>query len=465
MAYTITIDGNAKNLEPGWGFTRPVNGVGTLTCQVYSSNGSYVPALDDEIIVERNGDRLFGGVIADAVTHGANGPTTPIYTDVTAQDFNTYATRRYSGDPLAAGTLKDAITTLSVFLTPYSITVDGSQADGPSLPDLVYPGWIVKDIFDDLSRLTGWPWSVDYDKVLRFTEPGTVNAPFDIAVGDGNTVGDIISRPTRWQYANVVIVWGNGVSSIALDAGEISANNYWDALVVANDANTQDQVDAIAAGELAARLPTQTEVRYTTRRHGLFPGMMQTIVVPARGINNTFIVQDVEAEQVGFDVIDYRVRALGGGVIQRGWREGVASWGGSGSSTSLPSIGQSGGGSSFQRFAQYLGGEQTTALQSPDPDWIDVSPIEVKLDTTARGTTSAEVTVFLRAYTSGVSVQARLWDVTSSTAVSGTSTEITSQTWARDVFSVTVTAGSHFYKLQVLPGTADEDVFAMGSVR
>lgn len=462
MAYTLTIAGIAKSIEPGWNITRPVNGVGTMSCAVHSRDGSYIPDLDDEIILERNGDRLFGGVITEAVTHGVNGPTAPIRTDVTAQDFNTYATRRYSGDQLPAGTLKDAIEALHVLLTPYSITIDVTQADGPSLPVLDYPGWIVKDIFDDLSRLTGWPWTIDYDKVLRFTEPGTVDAPFDIAVGNGNAIGDVVSKPTRWQYANQVIVWGNGVNAVASDAGEISANNYWDALIVASDADTQDQVDAIAAGELAARLPTQTEVRYTTRQHGLFPGMTQTIVVPARGINNTFIVQDVEAEHVGLDLVDYRIQALGGGVIQRGWREGVAGWGGSGSSNALPSIGQGGGGSGAVRFTYHLGGEQTTAIRSETPDWIDVSPMQVQINTVSRGTTSGQIVVMLKAYTAGVSVQARLWDVTLGAACTGTSTVVTSQSWTRDAFTVTLTAGNNFYKLQVLPSDADEDVYAMG---
>ena len=88
--------------------------------------------------------------------------------------------------------------------------------------------------------------------------------------------------------------------------------------------------------------------------------------------------------------------------------------------------------------------------------------MEVSIDTVPRGTLSADVTVQLRALDAGVTVKARLYDVTAAAACPGTSSTVTSTSWTTVTFTATLTAGSHRYKLQVLPGSANADVGAIG---
>jgi hypothetical protein len=88
--------------------------------------------------------------------------------------------------------------------------------------------------------------------------------------------------------------------------------------------------------------------------------------------------------------------------------------------------------------------------------------MQVQINTVPRGTTAGTVVVRLRAFSAGVSVKARLYDVTDSVACAGESAPVTSTSWQTVTFSTTLTSGSHFYELQLLPGAANEDVFAAG---
>lgn len=60
----------------------------------------------------------------------------------------------------------------------------GQIDEGPVITKAVFPYKTVASCFDDLSRITGMVWNIDYNKRLNFFAVGTYQAPFSI--GDSN---------------------------------------------------------------------------------------------------------------------------------------------------------------------------------------------------------------------------------------------------------------------------------------
>lgn len=468
-AYTLTIGGVAYefevspfDIERSWTLNQPANGAGNFQCTAWADDVDDVPAMDAEIVLSEDGTPIFGGYIDEPTIHGIAGhPTVAVEAEINAHDYNILPSRRYViALDIPAGTLKAALEAVMPYLTGYGVTLHASQVDGPTLPALSYSAWTVHQILEQLTEMSGgYVWRINTSKVLRMFQPGSLAAPFNLVEGNGTEVGDVVVRRTRVEnYGNSIIVVGTGVTAVAQDAGEITAHTQWDVLVQAPDTNTQAAADALAAGILAASLPILTTVEYSTHELGLEPGMTQTITLPSRGVDNTYLLIELVTEGFG-PLATRRVRAIEGLVYQPGWREQMRDWGGSGGGVTLPGTGA--GGVGGVRYAYFLGGAGE-GVRSSTPTWVDASPIAVQLSTVARATTLFQVTAQLRAFESGVSVQARLFDVTDGSPCAGLSAVVSSQTFQTVTWTVTLTPGSHYYRLQVLPGAADSDVAAIG---
>lgn len=218
MALTITIGGSTTVIDEGTlSIDATANGINTLTCDVTSEDGSIRPEMDDEVLVDRDSTRIFGGTITKATEQGFNGEgLTPITTRIEAQDFNALANQRIVFLSIPAGTLKAALTALLVYLTPYGVTLDPAQVDGPSIPALDYSvdPKSLAEVFADLETHSGYLRDISYSKVLGMYAPGSVAAPFNLAAGDGHIDGDLALSPSRAGYANRVWVRaGSGTSS------------------------------------------------------------------------------------------------------------------------------------------------------------------------------------------------------------------------------------------------------------
>jgi hypothetical protein len=207
MSLDVTIGGTPVTIDEGTlQIASVVNGIDRLSVDVTSLDGSVRPALDAELIVMRNGTRIFGGLIDEPTEHGFQGVgLTPITTELNVLDFNDLPKRRYVSATIPAGTLKAALQIVVVYLAPYGITLDPAQATGPSLPALTYDYAPLTTVFADLEGLSGWVRDISYTKVLGMYAPGAA-APFNITDGDGYVDGDLVVKPSRANYANRVIL-------------------------------------------------------------------------------------------------------------------------------------------------------------------------------------------------------------------------------------------------------------------
>jgi hypothetical protein len=218
MALTLTIDAVTKTFKAGsLNITMTANGRATASFSVTSLDATYRPALNDEVIINEDAVRIFGGVVTMVREHGAGGGAA-IVTDITAADFNVYPERRIISRAFPIGTLEDA---LNIIITDYlgtgfyNITLDAGQVTGPTLPALGYTVVRLDEVLNDLARLTAeagdpYVWRINEFKELSMFQPSTEPAPFDIEdplpITDARS--DITVEHRRGpDYANRVIVF------------------------------------------------------------------------------------------------------------------------------------------------------------------------------------------------------------------------------------------------------------------
>lgn len=216
--YSLTVAGAAQTIHlPSLDFLFVSNGRDVLNVTITSANAAYRPALGAEVILTEDGTDIFGGIIAKTTETGIAGlPDGSIATEITCDAFNVWADRRFVTETFAASsTLESILTTLVAdYLADFGVTLDGSQATGPTLADeWVISGEPLSSVLQTLTELaedygTGesWLWEIDAAKTFRMIEAGSVAAPIDFVDGDGHQKGDLIVTRSREKYANRVII-------------------------------------------------------------------------------------------------------------------------------------------------------------------------------------------------------------------------------------------------------------------
>lgn len=221
--YTFSIGGsNREVVIQGLSMSEAANAIDTLKCDVRSLDGSYRPAIDDQILVSENGTRIFGGRLEEVTEAGLNdqGNTTGLRFRLSAKSFGQFADWQIVTLTLAAGTLKSQLTTLVAELSSYGTALHGSQADGPTMPKVDCTERKLSDVLNDLASISGYVWRIDENNKLRMWAKGDIAASFDVVNADGHAIGDIIVESTRndlFTNSVVLVVTGAGPQTSAED--------------------------------------------------------------------------------------------------------------------------------------------------------------------------------------------------------------------------------------------------------
>lgn len=456
---------NAVERQPlyGWEISSVINGQSSLRFDVLSQDGSYRPGRDEEVFMYEDANLLFGGMVVQPFERGMlDEGWTPIITSVDALDFKVLTQRRFMNETIPAGTLKSFLQRAVLYLN--GIALDAAQVNGPSLDEHTYVYVKLEDVLNEWTTFTGYVWDISFDRKLKMILPGSVAAPYNLLATNSIALGDVTVELILDNYANRVIARTSTLLSIANDAGEQAIRPVWEVVVTAPDTTDQIGLDALAAAYLSHSIVVPKKVRYKTFVRGLAPGQTQSVILPKRNVNNTFLIVEVRTRRADGQTIR-EVTALEGSTYQADWRDVYRQWSGGGTQVA----GGTGGGIAVvNRFAYFLGGSGLDAARSSVPTWIPASgggtigqgAIHVQVDTVQRNTTDATIKARMRVLDSGNSVQARLYDVSAGAAVAGVSPVVTSTTWQTVSWNVTLNAGAHLYELQLLPGLVDQDVMA-----
>jgi hypothetical protein len=242
------------------------------------------------------------------------------------------------------------------------------------------------------------------------------------------------------------------------DAAEQASQGLWETVVEVPAMYVEDAAQALADGYLERTVTAFKVVEYLTPREGILPGQVQTITVPDRNLSGQFLITDVEINDTADHEFLRRVRAVGGTTIPGSWRDLYREWSGSSGTSAAasatfttPSSGPLLGGPA------YLGGARNTSVAPSPAAWTPV-PDYVPFTATTSFGGRVRAQIFTR--NAGVTVTARLFNVTDAVAVA-TSSGVTSQTATEVTFLVSITEGKT-YRLEVLSSSSGEGVFGIG---
>lgn len=460
--YVLTIGGEAIDADnlmllPGWTIDKSQNARWTLRLRVLVVDADWVPEFRDEVVFTRDGsvNNGFGGEVQSVSVKGVGDNPAPVILNIDVGDFSSRAEITVNAE-IPAGTLKEALEYLAPYLD--GLTLDPTQAVGPSLDAGTFIGWHIIDILKEYNRVTGWLPRFAGDKTWKMIEPGTATCPFAAENDDAHIISDVEATPVFDGYYNRVWVYGTGVTGLAEDAGEIIAHHIREISYQAPEITDVTEADTRAALILAESLPFVQRLSYLTDEFGAEPGQTQSIDIDERQVQTTCLI--TETTQTGDEdgQVRTRVTAIEGQAVRPGWRDKLQQ----GALTGGTGV-MSGGGSGLTLVvATYpFGTVASEAVWSPgSAGWVDAAVGQVEIDTVARGSLSITVRLMLRVATSGVAVKARLYDVSNSAACPGESTTVTSDTFTFRSFVATLTAGAFRYKLQLHVDTAEENAYS-----
>ena len=203
---TDTVHFNKRKVARGsLSVSQAVNGrrAGQLT--IHSEDGSYTPATRAEVVITRDGFKLYGGSIWSRRKIIRAG-TDLISWDLTLVDYNSIADRRVSGerswfDQPVGVIVRDIVTN---DLTAEDVTATG-VADGPTIAGeyrlVGFPS--VADALSDLAKRTESQWYIDKNKDLRFFQQSTAGYTPTFEITKDNAY-EIVPTESQEEYANKV---------------------------------------------------------------------------------------------------------------------------------------------------------------------------------------------------------------------------------------------------------------------
>jgi hypothetical protein len=408
--------------------------------------------------------RLFTGPIIARTVRGLGETPSPRVVEITAHSGAVFAERRVVNLVLGPGTLKSALQQLIPYLSPYGVTLDPNQADGPNVGPIPVSYGTVRSALDALSAASGWRWDINPHYRLSMRASAQA-APWGSLTEDSTSIirGDAQVTRTQQDYANRVLVRYNHDQALAEanDAAGQAQYGLWEAVLSAPDVTEASVAQAIADQYLARHNSIRVELLYRTLKPGLRAFQAQTAVLPSRGLaSDPVVIREVRCRHVAGEVVEREVTAVS--VLAGEWRDVYRAWAGTGGSAV---IGGGGGGGSQDVAARwvFLGGSASESTLADSTAWRPASPFTVDIAVGSAAAQSAVVTALVRSSASGgPTVTVRLFNVTDGIAV-GTSSPVTAQGWATWVkvrFVVTLTMGTRTYRLELQSSVANVELAA-----
>lgn len=192
----------------------------TLNFTVLKLPGGFTPVLDAEIIVTRDGTRIFGGTILSMETSIEAVPT--VQFDVECVDFTRQLDRKLVTERFIDQT-GDAI--IEALRDDYAPTFTIANVNAPQTIDRIsFNRLTLSECLDKLAKLNNFNWYVDYNKDIHFFAKNDELAPFNISDTSNNFIfSSLRIRSDLSQLKNLIEVQGGEVPIAArstLHAGD-----------------------------------------------------------------------------------------------------------------------------------------------------------------------------------------------------------------------------------------------------
>jgi hypothetical protein len=181
----------------------------SFTLEVDGSGG-YLPAPGDRVVINDGGKTFFAGIIDEVDAVLLDSTAYSFTYSISCIDWMALCDRRLVFQVFAAGLKPVSVVQLTTdnFLSLEGIDWHFTPRPPGTLPELTYSGATVAEVFNDLTRLTGYQWTIDFQRRLLFTPPtsGTVFAGYSIATDNGKYRPGLMVKRSVGNYRNVQYV-------------------------------------------------------------------------------------------------------------------------------------------------------------------------------------------------------------------------------------------------------------------
>ena len=247
MSFTITIDGTDRTDSIDWKNFRKRD---VLNQQVdecsfellkYGSK-TYVPALGDEIVVDRDGTTIFGGVIM-RMEETLKSAVALKYR-VTCVDYSQYLKRKLVTERYTNTTVADIISDL---VTNYTVAgdsiTDNSVVGGLAVTSFSFDRLTVADCLQKLADALSYVWYIDYDKDIHFFPKNAESAPESLTDTSQNYIYTSLQIVEDLsQIRNSVLIQGGEIVSSSSRTEYFDGDGTKEQFALANKYNTKPTV-------------------------------------------------------------------------------------------------------------------------------------------------------------------------------------------------------------------------------
>lgn len=246
MSFVVTIDSTDRTSNvvfPSLIKTDQLNQqVDTLTFSIkkYGSSQTYVPSINEEVVVTKDGTNIFGGVIVK-IRERIEAGQILIY-EITCNDYSQYLKRKLVTERYDNMTVLQIITDIvDTYAADFTYTnVNGSL----TIDSISFNRLTVAECLEKLAEAIAYIWYVDYSKDIHFFPKNTEFAPFDITDTSSNYIYNSLEiTEDLSQIKNSVLVQGGEIESASERTEYFEGDGVKDTFPLANKfASTPDVV-------------------------------------------------------------------------------------------------------------------------------------------------------------------------------------------------------------------------------
>lgn len=247
MSFTVTINGTNRtsSIQAKSFRKRDVLNQQVDTCQFdVKKYGSltFTPAVGQEVVVDRNGTTIFGGVVT-RITEKIEASTILIYS-VECVDYSQYLKRHLVTERYVNMTVSAIVADL---VTNYTTAGDAITSTSTTstlvIESISFNRLNVADSLQKLADAINYVWYIDYDKDIHFFAKNAELAPFSLTDNSNNYIYnslEIIDDIT--QLKNEVLVEGGETVSASTRTEEFNGDGTIDVFRLANKFSSKPTV-------------------------------------------------------------------------------------------------------------------------------------------------------------------------------------------------------------------------------
>lgn len=190
--------------------------VDRMEFQIIKTPSKTIPNVNDEVVLEEDTIKVFGGVITER-NEVIKGGLLVAY-DIRCKDYSQYLDRKVVVKSYASTTARSIVLDLISTYTS-GFTTTNVPATTPSVGSIKFNYEQVTRCLTQLADQIGWDWYVDHSKDIHFFDSENLSAPFDLTdTGDTFEWESLEVNKTITQIKNSVFVRGGEYKKTILEA-------------------------------------------------------------------------------------------------------------------------------------------------------------------------------------------------------------------------------------------------------